>query len=100
MATLVVISGADAECRMRCRLDKRKRYALYRRKVHEMIRWTDVCYGCSEFTDYMVRVGPFGCAECGYTGKRRRAEWVPVIAYPTRNRREFSSTKSRRLSNG
>ena len=45
-----------------------------------IVRWTDVCYGCTEFLDGHLIYGPSGCSECGYTGKRRRAEWVPLTA--------------------
>jgi len=89
MPQLRVITGLEAERRLRCHLDKRKRYAMYARRVHVLIRWTEDCSGCSEYSEGCRVSGPCGCEECGYTGRRRRAEWVPVTEYPTRNRREF-----------
>lgn len=63
------------------------------------VRWTDECTGCTEREDgHLVGRYPFdekakcyvgnGCHECGYTGKRRRAEWVPIDmdAYLERDR--------------
>jgi hypothetical protein len=38
---------------------------------------TEACWGCTEFGDYGTQYGPFGCEECGYTGRRRNAGWVP-----------------------
>jgi hypothetical protein len=35
------------------------------------------CPGCTDWGDYGTKHGPFGCDECGYTGKRRVAEFVP-----------------------
>jgi hypothetical protein len=58
----------------------------------ELVRWTSSCTGCLDSSDghpinaaayddvRMCWVGP-GCSECGYTGKRRREEWVPINCY-------------------
>lgn len=46
-----------------------------------VIRFTDDCSGCTEWGDYGSKYGPSGCEECGYTGKRRREEWVPLPGY-------------------
>lgn len=58
-------------------------------RVH-IARWTDSCSGCFEGGEYMgmahhypydgkagCHVGA-GCHECGYTGKRRRVEYIPA----------------------
>jgi len=53
------------------------------------VSWTDSCTGCTNTTDgypdghyptdpkHHCLIGS-GCPECGYTGKRRHAYWVPV----------------------
>lgn len=41
-------------------------------------RWTDACSGCSEDAEYTISDVGSGCHECGYTGKRRRAWFVPL----------------------
>jgi hypothetical protein len=56
---------------------------------HETVRWTESCSGCLETNEGVVPAGyewdekarchrGTGCRECGYTGKRRRCELVPV----------------------
>ncbi len=41
-------------------------------------RWTAECSGCTEHGEMGGATwGPFGCHECGYTGKRRREFWCP-----------------------
>lgn len=42
-----------------------------------VVRWTANCSGCTNYVDGQLSDGPHGCSECGYTGKRRREEWVP-----------------------
>lgn len=51
-----------------------------------VVRFTDYCTGCTEHGDYgsllvgSVRDGKVygaGCEECGFTGRRRREEWMP-----------------------
>ena len=54
-----------------------------------VVRWTEACTGCHETEDGHP-VGRYawdskakcdvgsGCHECGYTGKRRRVEWIPI----------------------
>lgn len=53
-----------------------------------IVRWTQACSGCHETNEgYETGYYPYdkkaqcyvgaGCGECGYTGKRRREEWVP-----------------------
>ena len=43
-----------------------------------IVRWTDTCSGCTEYVEGQLAYGPMGCEECGYTGKRRQAHWVPI----------------------
>lgn len=55
-----------------------------------VVRWTEDCFGCTEHGEYGGKQwGPFGCEECGYTGKRRRTEWIPFDStgwYASRDR--------------
>jgi hypothetical protein len=51
------------------RLDHRKRYALIEGQVAEVVDWTACCSGCEGS----------GCHECGYHGKIRASQWVPLI---------------------
>jgi len=53
-------------------------------------KFTTSCSGCFEAGENMGRAGDYpydsraccyvgaGCAECGYTGKRRQEHWVPL----------------------
>jgi hypothetical protein len=41
-----------------------------------IVQFTSNCSGCTDGEDGRV-YGPFGCEECGYTGKRRERMWVP-----------------------
>jgi hypothetical protein len=42
------------------------------------VSWTRECSGCTEHGESGGRTwGPFGCDECGYTGKRRQWFWTP-----------------------
>lgn len=43
-----------------------------------IVRWTGTCSGCTEYVEGQLAYEPMGCSECGYTGKRRREEWVPL----------------------
>lgn len=58
-------------------------------KICELAQWTSSCTGCYESLDgHPVGEYPYdkkagchvgsGCHECGYTGKRRQAFWVPL----------------------
>jgi len=69
------------------RLDRRRRYAVYKRKLHSLGHWTETCSGCHETVDGH-ETGPVtrdrnglilggGCSECGYTGKVRQHMWLP-----------------------
>lgn len=87
------ISGQEAEKIMGRKLDKRK---TYYKKTDEGIAtdnsfaypgnnsvfvydtWVDLCSGCTDYGDYGTQYGPFGCQECGYTGKRRNGMHTPL----------------------
>lgn len=71
-------------------------FGTHRAKVVEFggelgmeVRWTDSCSGCFEFNEglgldryqFDSKAGIYlghGCEECGYTGKRRQVDWVPL----------------------
>jgi hypothetical protein len=70
-------------------VQRRVRVVLHRGFEGFVVRWTGPCSGCYESGEYggnadnypydakaRCRIGA-GCSECGFTGKRRRAEWVP-----------------------
>lgn len=97
MRTLTI---AEAECLAGHRLDRRARYAttddgkpcdFYVGAIlFQIAEWTMSCSGCRETEDgHNVGTYPWddkagcyigaGCEECGYTGKRRNREWVPVV---------------------
>ena len=45
------------------------------------VRWTETCSGCTpsyEESGGATHECGSGCHECGYTGRRRRVEWVPL----------------------
>lgn len=61
------------------RLDRRKRYCEWQGKLCTIERVTIDCPGCTEHVDYGERHGPYGCSECGHTGKRRITVPYPVM---------------------
>lgn len=94
-----ILTIEEAEKLAGRRLDRRRKYATTEdgkpcewydgALLFELARWTDSCSGCFESEDgHPVGIYPrdpkhrcyigAGCDECGYTGKRRRAEWLPV----------------------
>lgn len=85
---MIEITYQEAEALMGCRLDRRRKYAKREDEqpcedsgsyAFQLVRFTHECTGCTEFGDYGTRYGGGGCAECGYTGKRRHVSWVPVV---------------------
>lgn len=56
------------------RLDRRKAYAIIDGAIHESIRWTTSCSGCS----YGVNDRGGGCRECGFHGVVRQGYWLPL----------------------
>lgn len=57
-----------------------KRVLIVKRKGKNghVVRWTALCSGCCQ-SDGMESFMGDGCRECGGTGKRRRAQWVPLL---------------------
>lgn len=44
-----------------------------------VVRWSQHCTGCTETPECTIpEERGSGCEECGYTGRRRRREWVPL----------------------
>jgi hypothetical protein len=81
-ATFERITWQRAEALAERRLDRRRRYAFNGVELCELGRWSEICSGCAIYG--CIDVG-CGCHECGYTGRRRQACWVPVqIAQDTR----------------
>jgi len=87
---MLEISVSKAEELAGCRLDRRRKYAttndgnpceISGSFLFMMAKWSGFCTGCTEFGDYGTMYGPFGCRECGYTGRRRYANWVPVETF-------------------
>ncbi|OLU22996.1 hypothetical protein BVH03_22395 [Pseudomonas sp. PA15(2017)] len=68
----------EAEALAGHRLDRRKNFAIIRGIVHDLAEWTDTCSGCSCDCGCMGSHGNAGCSECGHTGKRRQAMWIPI----------------------
>lgn len=56
------------------RLDRRRNYAVIDGSVCEATEWTQNCSGCDGN----------GCSECGYHGRRRCGQWVPLTPNATR----------------
>lgn len=65
------------------KLDRRRNYAIIEGEVCESASWTDDCSGCTDIGDYGTKYGPTGCTECGYTGKRRNSQWIPIALTET-----------------
>lgn len=72
------------------RLDRRRKYEIFEGEVCEIGYWVGPCSGCHETMDGHpfpgqtydkngVALGA-GCSECGYTGKRRHYEAIPLWA--------------------
>jgi hypothetical protein len=90
------ITAAEAEKIAGKRLDRRIRYYVHTAegrsvenpyafngtegmpdaKLLTYDEWTADCSGCTD-TEYGTKYGPFGCKECGYTGKRRDEMHAP-----------------------
>lgn len=60
------------------RLDRRKNYAIIDGQVAESCMWSQACSGCYEGYDSFNAKGN-GCSECGYTGRMRNGQWVPLL---------------------
>jgi len=82
------ITPAEAEAVAGFRVDRRRAYAVEDdgspcdvsgALIFTVARWTDKCSGCSCHCREGCTHGASGCDECGYTGKRRQAFWVPYL---------------------
>lgn len=94
-----ILTIPEAERLAGHRLNRRRKYAttddgkpcsFYEGALlFSLAQWTYSCSGCRETEDgYNVGAYPWdakagcyvggGCEECGYTGKRRTREWMPV----------------------
>ena len=63
------------------KLDHRKKYAIIKRQVCELITWTQTCSGCScdgEYPCVCCSERGAGCSWCGYTGKKTWSQWIPL----------------------
>jgi hypothetical protein len=63
------------------RLDRRKNYAIIKGEVCDLATWSRCCSGCCDGHEAGC-IGPScrggGCEECGHTGRRREAYWMPI----------------------
>lgn len=83
------ISGNEAENIVGRKLDKRISYYLMKDEYQSdedkavalwsVSRWVQICSGCSEYEMGTPIYEGCGCAECGYTGKRRQAMYTPHV---------------------
>lgn len=68
--------AAEAICGHK--LDRRKNYAIIQGKVCGSVYFTTACSGCVGDDDFVSPSRGGGCAECGYTGKVRQSNWIPI----------------------
>ncbi len=70
-------SWEEAETLAGRRLDHRRNYAIIDGEVYESAIWSQACSGCYEGVDVAGAQGN-GCSDCGWTGRRRRGQWLPL----------------------
>lgn len=58
-------------------LDRRRNYAIIEGQVTSACTWSQACSGCYDGPDLATAKGS-GCSECGYTGRRRQGQWLPL----------------------
>lgn len=66
---------------------KRVRVVMNGRRRGFVVRFSESCSGCTEIPEYTT--GPergIGCEECGYTGRSRREEWIPLSHFTAQRR--------------
>lgn len=84
------ITWAEAEKRLKGRVDRREAFYLHGRQVLQIDRGTATCSGCFNTEDgHPIGEYPWdpksrcylgsGCSECGYTGKRRYEYPFPAL---------------------
>ncbi|MFB9970082.1 hypothetical protein ACFFMP_08615 [Pseudoroseomonas cervicalis] len=73
---------AEADAVAGRRVDRRRLYCIMtdddgRDALHEVLRWTQHCTGCTEVPEMTLPPdrGP-GCRECGYQGRVRNSVWI------------------------
>jgi hypothetical protein len=74
-----IVRHADLQKAIGVKLDRRKSYALVEGILCSLGNWNDSCSGCTasyEEAGYADRGN--GCDECGYTGRRKHSQWLPV----------------------
>ncbi|WP_454917325.1 hypothetical protein [Xanthobacter sediminis] len=59
-------------------LDRRRVYAVIDGEVCDLVTWSAPCSGCCEGLWLSDAARGAGCRECGFTGRRRRAQFVPA----------------------
>jgi hypothetical protein len=64
------IGKREAEKLSGLKLDGRRKYFLWDGLVSFSAKFTTVCSGCSDDSEYSSSNIGHGCSECGYTGKR------------------------------
>lgn len=60
------------------RTDRRRNLAIIEGKVHGVCAWSCPCSGCSDAGHVPMHGRGNGCEECGYTGRRRHAQWLDL----------------------
>jgi len=60
-------------------LDRRKKYLIHNGLLCVDEKTTEDCQNCTDYGEYGAKYGPFGCEECGYTGKRVCRRPTPVL---------------------
>ena len=69
----------QAEAIVGRKLDHRRNYAIIDGNVCECATWTAPCSGCAPDSEPgSSEEDGCGCSECGYTGRVRRSQWVPI----------------------
>jgi len=86
MSKLKYLTKQQAEKKAKIKLDGRKRYFLWNGLVCTEEKFTTVCSGCSDDSEYSYSTIGSGCFECGYTGKRRNS--FPCPANPKQVNKE------------
>lgn len=77
-STDVLRSFDDAEKITGFRLDRRKNYLIAKGEIRQLKKWTQVCSGCSDDSEYSSPSRGAGCHECGYHGVTRVGMYLPL----------------------
>lgn len=68
----------EAEKLSRVKLDGRRKYFLWNGLVCVEHKFTQVCSGCADDSEYSAPTIGLGCRECGYKGRVRNSFPCPV----------------------